>query len=192
MLDEGVQLMKQAWTDGKATLAGTHYEVDGAIVRPLPLQPGGIPLWIAGGGEKKTLRTAAAYADYTNFDGTPETFKHKSEVLAQHCRDLGRDFAEITRTADYNVVIGETEADVKDRLDWIMDHYAKHVTQDHVERYRHMFETGPLVGTPERIVERLRGLEKLGMTYAITYWTDAAYDRSSIELFETQVIPELR
>jgi alkanesulfonate monooxygenase SsuD/methylene tetrahydromethanopterin reductase-like flavin-dependent oxidoreductase (luciferase family) len=192
MLDEGVQLMKQAWTDGKATLAGTHYEIDGAIVRPLPLQPGGIPLWIAGGGEKKTLRTAAAYADYTNFDGTPETFKHKSEVLAQHCRDLGRDFAEITRTADYNVVIGETEADVKDRLDWIMDHYAKHVTQDHVERYRHMFETGPLVGTPERIVERLRGLEKLGMTYAITYWTDAAYDRSSIELFETQVIPELR
>jgi F420-dependent oxidoreductase-like protein len=192
MLDEGVQLMKQAWTDGKATLAGTHYEVDGAIVRPLPLQPGGIPLWIAGGGEKKTLRTAAAYADYTNFDGTPETFKHKSEVLAQHCRDLGRDFAEITRTADYNVVIGETEADVKDRLDWIMDHYAKHVTQDHVERYRHMFETGPLVGTPEQIVERLRGLEKLGMTYAITYWTDAAYDRSSIELFETQVIPELR
>jgi F420-dependent oxidoreductase-like protein len=192
MLDEGVQLMKQAWTDGKATLAGTHYEIDGAIVRPLPLQPGGIPLWIAGGGEKKTLRTAAAYADYTNFDGTPETFKHKSEVLAQHCRDLGRDFAEITRTADYNVVIGETEADVKDRLDWIMDHYAKHVTQDHVERYRHMFETGPLVGTPEQIVERLRGLEKLGMTYAITYWTDAAYDRSSIELFETQVIPELR
>jgi F420-dependent oxidoreductase-like protein len=192
MLDEGVQIMRQAWTQGTATLDGKHYQVDGAIVRPLPLQEGGIPIWIAGGGEKKTLRTAAKYADYTNFDGTPDTFKRKSEILEQHCRDVGRDFGDITRTADYNVVIGETEADVKDRINWIVDHYAKLVPADQVERYRHMFETGPLVGTPEQIVERLRELEQLGMTYAITYWTEAAYDRSSIELFETQVIAELQ
>ena len=192
MLDEGVQIMRQAWTDGTATLAGKHYQVDGAIVRPLPIQSGGIPIWIAGGGEKKTLRTAAKYANYTNFDGTPETFERKSEILEQHCRDVGRDFGEITRTADYNPVIGETEAEVKDKLNWIVDHYAKLVPQAQVDRYRQMFETGPLVGTPEQIVERLRDLEKLGMTYAITYWTDAAYDRSGIELFETQVIPELQ
>jgi F420-dependent oxidoreductase-like protein len=191
-LDEGVQIMRQAWTDGKATLDGEHYQVDGAIVRPLPLQEGGIPIWIAGGGEKKTLRTAAKYADYTNFDGTPDTFKRKSEILEQHCGDVGRDFGDITRSADFNVVIGESEADVKDRLNWIVDHYAKHVPAEQVERYRHMFETGPLVGTPEQVVERLRELETLGMTYAITYWPEAAYDRSSIELFETQVIPELQ
>ncbi len=53
-----------------ATLDGKHYQVDGAIVRPLPLQEGGIPLWIAGGGEKVTLKIAAKYAQYTNFDGT--------------------------------------------------------------------------------------------------------------------------
>ena len=57
--------------------------------RPLPLQDGGIPLWIAGGGEKKTLRIAAQHAQYTNFDGTAEGFAHKSEVLAAHCQDLG-------------------------------------------------------------------------------------------------------
>ncbi|MDT4921910.1 MAG: hypothetical protein QOI15_2812 [Pseudonocardiales bacterium] len=190
-LDEGVQIMKQAWTKGTATLDGKHYQVDGAIVRPLPLQDGGIPIWIAGGGEKKTLRTAAKYANYTNFDGTPDTFKRKSEILEQHCRDVGRDFGEITRTADYNVVIGETEADVKDRINWIVDHYSKHVPQEQVERNRQMFENGPLVGTPEQIVERLRGLEQLGMAYAITYWTEMAYDRSGVELFETQVMPEL-
>jgi alkanesulfonate monooxygenase SsuD/methylene tetrahydromethanopterin reductase-like flavin-dependent oxidoreductase (luciferase family) len=184
--------MRQAWTEGTASLDGKHYQVDGARVRPLPLQAGGIPIWIAGGGEKKTLRTAAKYADYTNFDGTPDTFKRKSEVLEQHCRDVGRDFGEITRTADFNPVIGETEAEVKDRLNWIIDHYSKLVPAAQVERYRHMFETGPLVGTPEQVVERLRELERLGMTYAITYWTDHAYDRSSIELFETQVIPELQ
>src|SRR4051812_22895843 len=106
MLDEGVQIMRQAWTDGVATLAGEHYQVDGAICRPLPVQDGGIPLWIAGGGEKKTLRIAAQYADYTNWDGDPETFSHKSDVLAGHCKDVGRDFDEITRTANYNVFIG--------------------------------------------------------------------------------------
>lgn len=47
----------------------------------------------------------------------------------------------------------------------------------------------PLVGTPDQIVGKLRELEALGMTYAITYFADAAYDRSSIELFEREVIP---
>ena len=192
MLDEGVQIMKQAWTEGTATLDGKHYQVDRAIVRPLPLQPGGIPLWIAGGGERKTLRIAANHADYTNFDGTPDAFERKSGILEQHCRDIGRDFGEITRSANYNMLIGETEAEVKDRLNWLVDHYTKLVPESQVERYRHLYENGPLVGTPEQIVERLRELERLGMTYTITYWLEAAYDRSGIELFETQVIPEFQ
>ena len=118
-LDEGVQIMKQAWTTGSATLNGKHYQVDGAIVRPLPLQEGGIPLWIAGGGEKVTLRIAAQYADYTNFGGTPEEFSHKSTVLRGHTDAIGRDFASIVRSANYNVVIAETEAEVQRRLDVI-------------------------------------------------------------------------
>ena len=192
MLDEGVQIMRQAWTEGKATLDGKYYHVDAAICRPLPLQSGGIPIWIAGGGEKKTLRTAAKYANYTNFDGTPETFQHKSAILEQHCKDTGRDFAEITRSADYNVIIGETEKDVQDRIAWLVDHYSKLVPAEQVEGYKKMFETGPLVGTPEQIVEKLRELEKLGMTYPIVYLTEPAYDRSSIDLLATQVIPEFQ
>ena len=74
MLADGVEIMRQAWTNGVATFAGEHYQVDGAICRPRPLQPGGIPLWIAGGGEKKTLRLAARYAAYTNFDGVAGGF----------------------------------------------------------------------------------------------------------------------
>ena len=191
MLDEGVQIMRQAWTEGRATLAAKHYQVDGAIVRPLPLQDGGIPLWIAGGGEQKTLRIAARYADYTNFDATPETFRHKSDVLAQHCREVGRDFAEITRSGNYNVVIGATEKDVQDKLAWIHDHYAALVPQDQVDRYDRMYRSGPLVGTPEQLVERLREAENLGMTYAIGNFIDAAYDPSSMDLFATEVIAEL-
>ena len=86
-LDEGVQIMRDAWRDGKVSFDGKHYQVDGAIVAPKPLQDNGIPLWIAGGGEKVTLRIAAKYAQYTNFTPEPEGFAHKSEVLAGHCRD---------------------------------------------------------------------------------------------------------
>lgn len=189
-LDEGVQIMKQMWTQGSATFAGKHFQVDGALNYPLPLQDGGLPLWIAGGGEKKTLRIAAQHADYTNFDGDSEGFAHKSAVLAKHCADQGRDFASITRSANYNVVIGETEKDVADRLGWIGEHYATTVPAKAASTVEE-FRSGPLVGTPEQIVETLTQLKALGMTYAITYFAEAAYDRSGIELFESQVVPAL-
>jgi F420-dependent oxidoreductase-like protein len=190
-LDEGVQIFRQLWETGTATLHGTHYTVDGAQLSPLPLQAGGPPLWIAGGGEKKTLRIAAQHAAYTNFDGTPEGFAHKSEVLRGHCRAVGRDVDEIVRSANYNVVIGATQAEVDDRLAWIEDHYRRTVPNS-AAQVAQDFRSGPLVGTPEQIVERLTQLQGLGMTYAIAYFAEAAYDRSGIELYEREVIPALR
>ncbi|MFC8191396.1 LLM class F420-dependent oxidoreductase [Cellulomonas sp. NPDC057328] len=191
MLDEGVQIFQQLWTDGVATLDGKHYQVDGAQLSPLPLQAGGPPLWIAGGGEKKTLRIAAQHAAYTNFDGTPEGFAHKSEILRGHCEAVGRPFDEITRSANYNVVIGRTQAEVDDRLEWVHEHLRQTVP-DSADREFAQWPRGPLVGTPEQIVEKLRELEGLGMTYAITYFAEAAYDRSGIELFTNEVVPHLR
>jgi len=199
-LAEGVQIFRAMWTHGSATLDGKYYQVDGALCAPRPLQgtsqPGsaanGIPMWIAGGGEKKTLRIAAQYADYTNFDGTLEGFQHKSAVLRQHCDDLGRDFGDIVRTANYNVVIGENAKEVRDRLAWLRDHYIKAgLSEQDAERQVESISTQPAVGTPDQIVETLKALEAQGMTYAITYFQEAAYDTSGIDLFENYVIPEL-
>ena len=192
MLDEGVQIMRQLWTEGIATLDGKHYQVDGAICRPLPLQDGGVPLWIAGGGEKRTLRIAARYADYTNFDGTPEGFQHKSEILEQHCAEVGTDFGAITRSANYNVVLGETEKDVQDRLAWMKDHLLRCGVPEKVaeERMRD-FATGTLTGTPEQLAERLAQLSKLGMSYAILNFAEVAYDRTALTLFTDTVAPAL-
>jgi len=191
MLAEGVEIMKQAWTDGVATLAGRHYQVDGAIVRPLPLQEGGIPFWIAGGGEKKTLRLAAQYAQYTNFDGTLEGFAHKSRVLAGHCADLGRDLDSIVRSANYNVVIGRDQTEVDARIAGIAGRWAPVLGEDDARARAESLREGPLVGTPEQIVEALRALEAIGMTYAITYFAEAAYDTSGIDLFTKEVVPAL-
>ncbi|MBZ2195057.1 LLM class F420-dependent oxidoreductase [Occultella gossypii] len=193
MLDEGVQIMRQAWTEGVATLDGKHYQVDGAIVRPLPLQAGGLPLWIAGGGEKVTLRIAAKYATHTNFDGSPDGFAHKSRVLAEHCADVGTDFGAITRSADYNVAIGSTQAEVDERLRILAERSLPHLgaerTENMVGGYRN--DASLAVGTPEQIVERLTAMKAAGLTYAIFYFPEAAYDRSGIELFEREVIPHL-
>ena len=200
MLEEGVQIFRDMWTKGSATLDGKHYQVDGALCAPRPLQgttlPGsaanGIPMWIAGGGEKKTLRIAARYADYTNFDGSPEGFAHKSEVLKQHCADLGRDFGSIVRSANYNVVIGANEKEVKDRLAWHRDHFVRAgLSEQDADSQVADLAKQPAVGTPDQIVETFKALERQGMTYAITYFQEAAYDTSGIDLFENYVIPEL-
>jgi F420-dependent oxidoreductase-like protein len=191
MLEEGVQIMSQAWSAGTARLDGRHYQVDGAIVRPLPLQEGGIPLWIAGGGEKVTLRIAARHARYTNFDGTPEAFTRKSELLADHCRDVGTDFDAIVRSANYNVAIGSTAAEVEDRLRELKARLVPIVGEQKAEASLGAVRGLPACGTPEQIVANLRGLQERGMTYGIFYFAEAAYDRSGIELFEREVIPAL-
>jgi F420-dependent oxidoreductase-like protein len=191
MLAEGVQIMREAWRDGVVTLAGEHYQVDGALCHPRPLQPGGPPLWIAGGGERKTLRIAAEHAAYTNFEGSPEVFAHKSQVLAGHCRDIGRDIDEIVRSADYNVVIGRDEAEVEQRLAEIEERYRPFLAPQGLARALKMWRDGTLVGTPEQIVEQLQSLAGLGLGYSILYFGEAAYDRSGIDLFAKEVVPAL-
>ncbi|MDO5684033.1 MAG: LLM class flavin-dependent oxidoreductase, partial [Propionibacteriaceae bacterium] len=166
-------------------------EVDGALVHPRPLQEPRIPLWIAGGGEKVTLRIAAKYADYTNFDGTPEGFARKSELLRQHCADVGTDFDRIVRSSNYNSFIGRDEAEVAERRAAYIDRVKPHLSDAQLQGQLGSFDGLPGTGTPEQIIENLQGLKKLGMTYAIIYLPDLAYDTSSLELFETEVIPAL-
>ncbi|TNH28015.1 LLM class F420-dependent oxidoreductase [Micromonospora orduensis] len=190
MLDEGVQIMRQLWTTGRATLIGKHYQVDGAISRPLPLQEGGIPLWVGGGGEKKTLRIAAKYAQYTNFGASLDGFTHKSQVLAEHCRQVGTDFDAIVRSVILNVTIGETEKEVAEKLAWTRAQYAPVLPAAELESLLRYWSEG-LIGTPEQIVEQLTKAGRMGVGYVNARFVDAAYDRSSIDLFADKVIPEL-
>ncbi|MBN9188571.1 MAG: LLM class F420-dependent oxidoreductase [Microbacterium sp.] len=190
-LREGVEIMHQAWTMGTATLDGKHYQVDGAIVRPLPVQEGGIPLWIAGGGEQVTLKIAAKYAGYTNFAGSLEEFDHKSEVLRGHCESLGRDFSEITRSSNFNTIVADTEAEARDRLAAVKDRLLPHVGQERADAIEQDYLGSDGFGTPEQIVERLTARAEHGLGYSIHYFPELAYDSSGAELFEREVIPAL-
>ena len=189
MLREGVEIMRALWTEDVVDYDGKHYQLKGAISQPKPVQKPHIPFWIAGGGEKVTLRIAARYGAYSNFGVELETFIRKSELLKGHCDDLGTDFDSIVRSANFNIMCADTEAEVADKISWLSDHLKKYVPEERAIRFADMYKA--FSGTPERVTGALQEWEKEGMTYAIVNFADIAYDTSSLDLFARDVIPAL-
>jgi alkanesulfonate monooxygenase SsuD/methylene tetrahydromethanopterin reductase-like flavin-dependent oxidoreductase (luciferase family) len=89
---------------------GRYYRVEEALNSPAPLQPGGVPILIGGGGEKRTLRLVARYANESNLTCAPEEIPRKLEALQRHCRELGRERGEINVTWLGSLVLGRTQA----------------------------------------------------------------------------------
>jgi len=96
--EEACAVIKSLFSQERTTFEGKYYQLDDAPLEPKPVQSP-LPLLVGGGGEKVTLRIAARYADEWNVWGDVDTLKHKMAVLDGHCADVGRDPAEIQRTA---------------------------------------------------------------------------------------------
>lgn len=98
-LEEALQICQQMWSENNGPFNGTFYQLAETINVPQPIRTPRPPILIGGGGERKTLRLVARYADACNlFAGTPDEIKHKLAVLDGHCADVNRDPAEIERT----------------------------------------------------------------------------------------------
>ena len=98
-LGEALAIAKRMFTEERPSFSGRYYRIERALNVPRPLQAGGPPILVGGGGEQRTLRLAAEYADLTHwFVPTPEDFMRKLDVLEAHCRAVGRDPASITNT----------------------------------------------------------------------------------------------
>ena len=95
MLEEAVQICRAMFTGDDVSFSGAHFRIDHARNLPRPVQAGGPKIMIGGGGEKRTLRLVARYADMCNVTGDAATLARKIDVLRRHCADLGRDPAEI-------------------------------------------------------------------------------------------------
>jgi F420-dependent oxidoreductase-like protein len=99
-LEETLQICKQMWSDNNGPYEGTHYQLAETLCVPAPLSQPHPPILIGGGGEKKTLRLVARYADACNvFATSPEDVAHKLDVLRAHCTEEGSDYDAITKTA---------------------------------------------------------------------------------------------
>jgi F420-dependent oxidoreductase-like protein len=98
-LEETLQICEQMWSDNEGPYDGKYYQLAETICVPPPLQTPRPPILIGGGGEKKTLRLVAQYADACNlFAPSADAVRHKLTVLRGHCDDLGRDYDSIQKT----------------------------------------------------------------------------------------------
>jgi len=96
-LEETLQICLQMWGDDDGPYEGKHYKLERTLNSPQPLRKPHPPILIGGGGERKTLRMVAQYAQVCNLFDTPE-IEHKLDVLRGHCETVGRDYDDIEKT----------------------------------------------------------------------------------------------
>jgi alkanesulfonate monooxygenase SsuD/methylene tetrahydromethanopterin reductase-like flavin-dependent oxidoreductase (luciferase family) len=131
MLEETLQIAHQMWEGERGTEAefrGRLFHATRLLNSPQSISRPRVPIMIGGGGERKTLRIVAQYADASNVFGGPEMIAHKYEVIRQHCAEIGRDPDEIERSTLQTIYFArETPAQIVDRFGELADAGAQHV-----------------------------------------------------------------
>ncbi|MFL5734546.1 MAG: LLM class flavin-dependent oxidoreductase [Chloroflexia bacterium] len=164
--EEAINVIKALWIQSPATFQGDHYSVTEAFSSPLPDSP--IPLMIGGGGEKKTLRLVAQYADWWCADvGPADVFAHKARVLAQHCEAVGRDPSEIVHSQATWISI---EEDSSRAVRWDNLHI--------------------VAGTPDEVTRELEAFIDAGAQHFQIRFMDYP-NPAAMERFITKVMPRL-
>jgi F420-dependent oxidoreductase-like protein len=99
-LEEALQIVKQMWSDNNGPYNGKYYQLAETLCSPQPVTKPHPPILIGGGGEKKTLRLVAQYADACNIFARMgnDTVRSKLDILKGHCEKVGRDYNEIEKT----------------------------------------------------------------------------------------------
>ncbi len=164
LLEETLAIAHEMWSGEHGSedrFEGRHVRATRLLNSPQSLSRPRIPIMIGGGGERKTLRLVARYADATNVFGAPEAIARKYRVLEQHCAAIGRNFEEIERTTLQSVAISEngspgteTAAQVVDHFGELNDAGAQHV----IFNVRNVHEPGVLELIGRDVIPQLRPL----------------------------------
>ena len=182
-LDESVELIKKLWTsEGPVDFTGRYYSLRNAPFDPHPVQQPHPPILIAGGGERRTLKVAARWADMTNFYGTPEIAAHKYRVLEEHCHNVGRDPSEIEKSINGAFIPPEK---MDDWNQW-MDHLSRTMPEQMQAR-----GVGGVVGDMDAIRDWVRGQAEVG-TQHIIFTMRSPYPLESLRTFARKIMPEFR
>jgi F420-dependent oxidoreductase-like protein len=112
--EEAAQILRSLLGEPRTTFKGTYFDLSDAPNEPAPVQAR-MPLLVGGGGERRTLRIAARYADEWNSWTTPELLAHKVSVLRAHCEDVGRDPEEIHVSTQALLFLSTDEEWLKDK-----------------------------------------------------------------------------
>jgi F420-dependent oxidoreductase-like protein len=180
MLDEACRIMRSLWTQETTTFEGRHFQLKDARLEPKPVQEH-LPLVIGGSGERRTLRIVAEHGDIWNmFYGDVDEYRHKLDVLAGHCSEVGRDPADVRKSLTFRAVLDEDERAARERV-------AALYGDPPPERLRKMM----IVGTPDQAVELLRPYAQLGVGDFLLGQL-APIDPHTIELVAESVAPALK
>ena len=163
-LEEALQICRAMFSEEAPSFTGRHYSIAGALNRPRPIRPGGIPILVGGGGERKTLRLVAMYADACNLFGDVATIRHKLEALNRHCEAIGRDPAEITKTRLGGLVVADTNAEAERKARLMAE--ARGMDPARVREYL-------AVGDPDSVCEQLAKYFEAGLDGMIFNMHDA-------------------
>ncbi|HVL53737.1 MAG TPA: TIGR03560 family F420-dependent LLM class oxidoreductase [Vitreimonas sp.] len=176
-LDEAVEVMRGMLNGRPVSARGEHYHVRDVRNDPPPVH-GRMPLLIGGGGEKKTLRTVARYADMWNIGGSPDAVRHKDEVLRRWCDEVGRAESEIERTLQGGSVILRADRDE-----------ARRVAAD-VGRINGGWKGPGFAGTTDDLVARFRPYLELGFRHIYVDFP-APFDEETMTRVAHEVRPAL-
>ena len=151
LLEEALQISRAMFTHAQSSFTGEHFQIDGAFNNPRPIR-GDIPILIGGSGERKTLRLVAKYGDGCNLFGGPDQIKHLLGVLERHCSDVGRDPAQITKTAMGRVLVGATHEAAQAKVDVLR---AQGLSDEAL--------AAMVTGDPDTVGERVQALKEIGL-----------------------------
>ena len=183
-MQEALEIIKAMWAQEKTTYKGKHYEVNGAVCEPKPVQKPRPPITVGGGGERLTLKVTAQHADRADFGYLTclEDYKHKVRVLENHCKAVGRHFAEIEKSCwpTGQLILGENKRELDEKINQLKP---KTVSQVDYEKYT-------FAGTPDKFLEVLQPYRKLGATHFMLSFADLT-EMTSLRAFAKCAIPKL-
>ena len=175
---EAVEIIHKMWTEDYPSFHGTYYSIDRPINEPKGVQKPHPPLWIGGGGERVTLKLVAQWGDACNIGGDLDTVRHKLDVLRRHCDDVGRNYDEIIKSTGVTVHLIENEATAE-----------QETARARGEQSYEQYARNTIVGTPERVRERLQPYVDAGIDYFIVSIPRNGYDQGPQTRFAREVVP---
>ncbi|HZR82648.1 MAG TPA: LLM class F420-dependent oxidoreductase [Candidatus Binatia bacterium] len=178
-LEEGLEICVKMWCEEQPTFDGSHYRIARPWNHPAPIQKPHPPILIGGGGEKILLKLVARYAQIWNMGGSPDLFRRKIAVLDRHCAAIGRDPREIERSWFGPLLIDDDAERLDRRL------------KKRAERMGGAADDTAIVGTPDRVIARIREFVDLGVTHFIAMF-GRVDDLRATRLFAEKVIPAFR
>ncbi|MDW8059661.1 MAG: LLM class F420-dependent oxidoreductase [Thermomicrobium sp.] len=188
-LEEALEVIRLLWSGEKVSFVGRYYQLHDAILRPRPLRDTGVPIVIGGRGEQRTLRLAARYAaewNVTNVD--LEEHRHKIAILAERCREVGRDPDAIIRSWMVAHILGRTADEVRERAERIkrwFPHWQQASADEVIAEAR---RRSWLVGTVEEVAEQIRARAAIGVQRVMLQTFDLD-DTDAVRLIAEELIP---